>query len=321
VKPVRLSHSLLFASLSILLAASFAHAAPAADPAAAPGPPAATTAATPVAAAPQPLDAATLAQDVTLLMRIAGIDLTDEQLDKLLAIYQAAYNAQPAELDARAAARARRRAKLDLTELEIKQITTVRERLIAGGVVAPHELQVAWRAVGAKRTTEFLPVGLRNNDLILQIAAVLTADQVAGLMRPLKNQIRARKQPGPVVEPVLARLTKLRDTDDEHWAAGADEIAKSAAVQAGTPTSDAYKQTYQNLMDCFSHLRKMSDMQFADGQKEILENLRVLFPADYDATTEVALTDRQKVQILTYIFLSTRTPVLLQEMKQARAGK
>ena len=275
-------------------------------------------AATP-AAAPGTLDAETLAQDLSLILRLSAIGLTDDQLDKLLALYKTTFNTPPAELDAKAAARAARRAKLDLTDQEIKTLTSVRERLISGGMVAPHELQVAWKMVGGKRAANYLPGGLLNASLIVQVQAILTPDQLEKLVRPV--QLKVAKQPGPMVTPILARLTKLRDADDEHWAAGVEDIAISAAAQAGQPDSDAYKQTYQNLMECFAHIRKMDDKQFAEGQAEILENLRVLFPADYDPRADVVPTARQTRQILTVVFLCTRTPVLLQEMKQARVGK
>ena len=309
VTVLRIYKPFVLVCIFVPLAFSAAHCAPPAEPAA------------PTTTAPQPLDAATLAQDLALLVRLANVEFTEAQLDKLLALYKAALAAQPAVLDTRAAARTARRASLDLTEQEVKTLTSIRERLIAGGMVSPHELQVGMRMVGGKRAGSYLSVGLSNANILSQIPTILTPDQIAELVRPRKSRVKARKQPGPIVEPILARIVKLREADDDHWAAGVEEIATSGAAQAGEPDSDAYKQTHENLMECFGHIRKMDDKQFAEGQKEILENLRALFPEDYDPSVDVAVGARQTRQALTVVFLSTRTPVLLQEMKLAHAGK
>jgi hypothetical protein len=255
------------------------------------------------AASAAPADISTLAQDIMSLNVLASLNLADAQIDQLLAVYRSP--TPPAAPPAPAT---------------VKLLQGIREELIEGKPVDPLELTTAWQLIGRKRFAQAGPT--LPDETADRILRVLTPAQLRTLMRPGGNRAGVRRGVAPQVEPILQRLKVLRDNgDDEAWARETHNLAASIAAEVGDEGSDAYKQECANLADFFHRVHGMNDKQFADGQKELLENLRALVPEGYSPGPAAVYTDVQKRTVVATTFAAPRMPLLLQEIKQARQGQ
>jgi hypothetical protein len=250
----------------------------------------------PVAAMSDPL---TLFQDLNQLAIINGLKLTDDQLAKIIDLY-AGKDGWLSQL---------------LRNETLAKLQALRARLIRGEDVSMEEFgQINQAVLGAVQQNTFLD----------GLAKVFTAEQMADLEQPFRRQMQAAaaKAGAAPVQPLLNQLGAFRGLDDENWVTETNKIADDVAVAAGAKGTPANEQTRRDFVEFLNRIRRMNDKQFAEAQKELLENLKLLVPPAYVPKTGNEATNKELRRPATMmIFLSPRVYVLLQEMRAARAPK
>ena len=242
-------------------------------------------------------DPITLFQDLNQLAIIGALKLTDEQMAKICDLYTGkdGWFAQLQKNDT------------------IAKLRAFRARMVRGEAVSLDEL-------GALNT---LVLGaLQQNDFLDKIAKILTPDQMAELEQPFRRQMQAAaaKAGQAPVEPLLTQIATFRGMDDEVWVTETNKIADDVAAAAGAKGTPPYDQTRRDFVEFLNRVRRMNDKQFAEGQKELLENLKALVPKEYiPRTGNEAATKELHRPATMMLFLSPRMCVLMQEMRAARA--
>ena len=242
-------------------------------------------------------DPITLFQDINNLAIVSTLKLTDDQMAKIIDLY---------------AGKDGWLAKLLQNDM-LTKLRGLRGRLIRGETVSLEEFGQMNQAVLGT---------LQQNDFLDKLAKLFTPEQLADLEQPFRRQMQAAaaKAGQAPVEPLLNQIAGFRGADDENWVTETNKIADDVAAAAGAKGTPPYEQTRRDFVELLNRVRRMNDKQFAEGQKELLENLKLLVPKAYvPKTGNEAVTKELHRPATMMIFLSPRMYGLLQEMRAAHA--
>lgn len=239
----------------------------------------------------------TLLLEVTMLMRLAALELTVDQLDAILE----AVAEKPAETESQA----------------MQDVRALRERLLRGEQVTVADWQLIQQAYKDMRGPDAKKAG--DQQAVQLVRALLTPEQLSMLaqggmgLRQQKND-GAR---GPVI--VLSVLTRIiKQEDEDKRQEGADKLLK-AIVEAAPEKPD--EGMVEDLEGFLTRVIEMDQVEFTEGQKELLAELGVLLPANLDLGKLYMALDPARVnQMIQQLLMGERARSLLKEMRDARAN-
>ncbi|MHB8996007.1 MAG: hypothetical protein ACYC63_12245 [Armatimonadota bacterium] len=244
--------------------------------------------------------------DVQILSKLIPLQLTDQQMQCLVALFQQ-YPREDLNL---AAARE-----------AAEKFEQCRTRLISGAIIEKGgaEEQALQQALQSA-FSEFSGKQQSDDKSVTQ----LTPEESAtwGLLTPTQQGVLLGLTEGDAAPNSAARVLRiiglLRGKEASVWAASRDRLATSVAAAADPPVRDNTRLT---LLDFLNRLRSMSDVQFLEKHKELAVELGILLPPGTNVAPVIAEFDPGQLHNALVPVLSPRTPPLLQKMQAARASK
>lgn len=248
-----------------------------------------------------------LVEDVMVLQRLVPLQLSEEQIVKLLAAYEQV-NDGPAEGP----------------EVEaLAKLREMKQRLLEGTLPVAADAMALRDALRAPRTaaTPRPPEPVALSPLAQAVWNVLTPDQQAVLMgAPAGAQANAQRAPREAGRHIIERLGKLRQLDETTWLAERDRLAEAISASAGAPDSPARKNVREMIAEFLNRLKGMDQATFERTREELAAEMSALLPAGINVHVVIALSDPAAAQrALDAGLLHYRTPELLHEMQAARA--
>lgn len=260
-----------------------------------------------------------LMEDIQVLNRLVGLQLTDAQISDLLAAYGKipAYgpDEQPDER---------------LTKLQ-----ELRARLLAGNVIMAGDM-VALRDIfrgpqrgpggqggqGGNQRPDAPDRGPQTLSPLGQaIWALLTPAQqevlLSGVQGPAAN---GQKVERAQAADFIKKLGALRQLDEAVWPTKREAMAEALASGAGAPGSPERNNRKQLFVDFLDRLRRMSDADFAQKGDELAAELEALAPPGTALSVVWAQLEPAVIVVaMEQSFLHWRGQALLVEIQQARA--
>jgi hypothetical protein len=238
----------------------------------------------------------TILLELTMLMRLAALELTVDQLDAILEIV----TEQPAETDSQT----------------MQNIRAFRERLLRG-----EQATVAdWQLLKDARKDAFAPVGKSREDQqrVQLIRALLNPQQLSALAQGtmgIRQQENAGVRTAVVVLSALNRIMKQDDPDKRQE--GSDKLLKAIGEAVPEKLDEGM---VEDLQAFFSRVTEMNQVEFAAAQKELLAELGVLLPPELDVGKLYMAMEPERVnQAIVALFMTEQAKSLLAEMRDARA--
>lgn len=256
-----------------------------------------------------------LMEDVFLLNRFVGLQLTDDQLTKILDTYAKV----PPTLDEREA-----------------KLMEMRQRLLAGQALVAADMQAIrdlfqrggpGGGPGGGQQPAQPPAGI--SPLAQALWDLCNEPQQASLLTPGPGMGGPGGGGGANPQQVdrnqtVAFLTQLNthlDTVDEAgWPARRDLLAAAMAVGTGAPGSDERKNKVAMFAEFLGRCYQVTAAEFEQKKQELAADLEALMPQGGALGTVWAVLDPGAVgRAMDMSFLNPKAPGLLQEMKAARA--
>ena len=242
-------------------------------------------------------EARRLLPEVLLLMRLAALELTVDQLDAILE----AGAESPAETESQA----------------LQDVRALRERLLRGEQATVADVQLIRQAYKDMRGPDAKNAG--DQQAVQLIRALLTPEQLSMLAQGGMGPRQQKNDGTRVPLVVLGALTRIiKQEDEDKRPEGADKLLK-AIVEAAPEKPD--EGMVEDLEDFFTRVIEMDQVEFTEGQKELLAELGVLLPAELDVGKLYMALDPARVnQMIQQLLMGERARSLLKEMRDARAN-
>jgi hypothetical protein len=264
--------------------------------------------------APAPTPLRDLYADVQALMRLVPLQLTNEQLDQLIAMY--------AQLDAEQAHAA-------YNEQTLQQLQLMRERLLAGEPLRPEDevvLRGIYKVAGIERAERYDLDKL--TPLLQKIITPEQLDRLADLSsRSAAYNLAIRR--GIVVRELL-RLMQAVPKPQEQWIDARNRCVEALVEEIADP---AQKQAArEKLTPLLDNLRTIPLQELRQRADQVAYQIIEAVPEIGAASVARAAARRRDLDQLSeeerqrrrtrslYIFAGRNIPLLLKEMKEARAA-
>jgi len=238
----------------------------------------------------------TLLLELTMLMRLAALELTVDQLDAILEVV----TEQPAETDSQT----------------MQNIRAFRERLLRGEQATLAD----WQLLKDARKDAFAPVGKSHEDQqrVQLIRALLNPQQLSALTQGamgIRQQENAGIRTAAIVLSALNRIMKQDEPDKRQE--GSDKLLKAIGEAVPEKLDEGM---IEDLQAFFSRVTEMNQVEFAAAQKELLAELGVLLPPELDVGKLYMAMEPERVnQAIVALFMTEQAKSLLAEMRDARA--
>lgn len=262
-----------------------------------------------------PVQGPALLAEVNILYRIVPLQLTDDQLDRILAVYDQASATRQAALESETG----------------RVLLRFQAHLIQG--VTPTAAEVEELRLLARDALSERDAAAGLDDLLTAVEAILTPRQQAILARQGPAGLAGDKTRRYAADQVLNRLGPYLTTPDEEWPDLSSRLAASLASGVADPDLRANAE-----VDIQQYLDRVRDMEPADRaarREELSEELCALLPDGLPVSWEVPLEapedvpppeqangrrDRARQKNLS-VFALPETPTVLASLKRARADR
>lgn len=255
---------------------------------------------------PGNIQALQMLEDITILVRIVPLRLTDAQSDAIQALYTQGSETTPAD---------QRETMAILQQM--------RKRLITGDTLVATDQQVLRDAY--QKMVRGNPANNQTVDTLTPLQQkvwdLLDITQQAALLGDIRqpaanNQRAALRASGQVIQ-VIGQLRRL---DEPAWVTARDRLASCLSAGAGTVNTPARLNSNGMFIDFLDHARAMKDTDFAEKTEELSAGLAALMPPNSNALVALAeFQPSQLARIMVVVFENPRTMMLLQEIKATRA--
>jgi hypothetical protein len=253
--------------------------------------------------------------DVQALMRIAPLQLTDAQLDQLIALY--------AELDAE-------QARAAYNEQTLDQLQTMRDRLLADQPLRAEDevvLRGIYKVAGIVRSERYDLEKLTPR--LLQIIGPDQLDRLADLSS--RSAAYALAVQRGIVTRALTRLTEAIPKPLDKWLEARGRCVETLVEEIADP--EQKQAARDKLVPFLEELRKLPLQDLRQRGEQLAYQVIQLVPQIGQASIArgagrrqdngaAAEEDRQRRRARSlYVFAGRNVPALLQEMKAARSAQ
>ncbi len=249
--------------------------------------------------APQPpmvaVGTGSVLQDVMLLLRLARLQLTVEQID---AILQVCEDSEP-----------------ETASETMQQVEELRQRLLRGEQPTAADLQLLKQAYTDLRGPGGGDPGA--NQAIQIIEALLTPEQLAMLAQGFMVRGKRQADSGAAVAVFLALTRIMKEADADKQRQATEALLKAVGEAAGGQMDEA---AIQDLQDFFDRVLAMDRADFTESRQELMTELGVLVPPEVDVGKLYLAMDPQRVQQqIRFLLMTEQAQQLLRQMRDARA--
>ena len=233
-------------------------------------------------------------QDVSLLLRLAPLQLTAEQLEGILQVLEAGTS--------------------DTAQQTWEDLEQLRQRLLRGEQPTGADVQLyrqGYREIRALTGDAAATTA--------KIRALLTPEQLTALARGGFGLVPRRDVKNEAQTVILSVLEQtVKDLDEVKKRQQGDKLLK-AVNEAGDGQLEEAK--LQDLRDFLDRVLAMDEAEFAGRKQELLAETELLVPAEVDAgKLYLAMYPERVEQQIGILFMSGQAQSLLRDMLQANAG-
>lgn len=263
---------------------------------------------------PNPLDGPRLLAEVNILSRLVPLQLTDDQIDRILAACDQAALAQQATLNSDAG----------------RALQTLRAQLLQGQMptlAAMEGLRLLYRDIQQASASP------GSADLFKALEDILTPKQMALLATQGPGGLAGDKARRYAAEQVIDHLGPYLEVTDDEWPDVSSRLAASLA--SGVLDPDRRPDVAADIAQFLDRLRATDSPTRNMRHEELVEELCALLPDGVPVAWQVPLEppepaagpreaenrrDRERERVLS-IFALPDTPRVLRELKRARTER